>query len=195
MNRANLSVRLAPIGGIFLRAVEIDQSRHVQARRAQTVPRDSGLLVVPRVKSLLDSVQSKAPCRCLPVTLLDFERKKARVLSQHNPLLSYTVDLQGKSCIYGKWRGKKFPCAHAARLFLQGEHNIEEYLARYDLSFWYALQYDGVPAYEIPCTRFLFESEAPSGLHLPLAIRPKRGRLRKRMRISSRESSSARVTR
>lgn len=195
MNRANMSVRMSPIGGAFLRAVALDQSRHVNACSAQDAHKDSGAALVPRVKSLLEVVQAKASSRRLPVTFLDVERKKARVLSERNPLLWYTVNLHDKSCTCGKWQGTTFPCVHAACIFLQGEQNIQEYLARYDSSFWYALQYDNVTEYSIPCTITLFESGVATDLRLPLAIPPKSGRPRKRRRISSLETSAARIRR
>lgn len=67
--KANLSVRLAAIGGAFLGAVNLDNSRRVQACRAQSTRGDGGVLVVPRVKQRLETVQAKASSGRVPVTL------------------------------------------------------------------------------------------------------------------------------
>lgn len=117
MNKTNMDVRECDNDSGFLRAIQLDQKRHVEAATLAENLKDGD--VPPRVRTSMNVNESKA--LQVPSYLTIFEgpdQNVAQVASEANKLHRYTVNFTDKTCSCGKWQSTTFPYVHVARLVI-----------------------------------------------------------------------------
>lgn len=176
MNNSNKEFRHMGMYSAYIRFVERDQQRHVQALVDSR--KLAANLLPTRVQSRISDLFVHSMNGLMAqVSFTDALKTKARVPSQVNPLLVYLVDFSDKTCSCGKWQETRFPCIHMMRAARASSKSVADYLDTYSTTATYKAQYDGVD-YRLPPFEYVIEEG--SALSLPVALPARRGKPRKK---------------
>lgn len=128
----------------FVSIIEKDQSSHIKsATMAMSFCLDGW---PPRVKkSVKDLFDCSLQVGIYAVRFTDFGKCGVQVPREKRPLISYHVDLNNKTCYFGKWLGTNFPCIRPAVLRRASWQELSICLDKFSSTSTFKAECSGAP--------------------------------------------------